>query len=252
MKKAKIHLAYPANGNSMSRAMLNPSVFLPWLLLGLLPGLVSGQNVSVDEGAFRLTLNGEVVGREEFSIRRVGRGNEVRLILRGTVEMDLPEGRRTLTPAMEATGQDMVVTAYQLKVAGTLSSEIYVTLSGRRYMAKVLSTRGEEVREFRAGPGSIILDQDIAHQHHLLLPFTGRAEGVSLTVLSPEAGSQTRMTLSLVGQEEVRVGTELIQGRHFRLEGEDASREVWVDEQGRVLRVAIPSRGYVAERESLG
>jgi hypothetical protein len=153
---------------------------------------------------------------------------------------------------MEATGDEMTVTAYQLRVEGFRQSEIYVTRSGRRYLAKVLSSRGEEVREFRAGPGSIILDRDIAHQYHLLLPFLNGPEAVSLTILSPEAGQQMRMTLSRIGSEEVRVGTDLVQGRHYRLEGEDASRDVWFDEQGRVLRVAIPSTGYVAERESVG
>ena len=60
------------------------------------------------------------------------------------------------------------------------------------------------------------------------------------------------MAFALVGEEEVRVGTNLIQGRHFRLEGGEASRDLWFDAQGRILRVEIPSRGYTAERESLG
>jgi len=218
----------------------------------VLPAVLSGQNVSVDEGAFRLTVNGEVVGREEFSIRRVGRGDEARLILRGTVEMDSPDGHLSLVPAMEAAGEEMAVTAYQLKVTGSGTSEIYVTRTGRRYMAKVISTEGEEVREFRAGPGSILLDRDVAHQYYLLLPFLDRSDGVSLTVLSPLAGEQTRLTLRRVGEEEVRIGTELIQGRHYRLEGGEDSRDVWFDEQGRILKVAFPSRGYLAERESLG
>lgn len=218
----------------------------------VLPAVLSGQNVSVDEGAFRLTVNGEVVGREEFSIRRVGRGNEARLILRGTVEMDSPDGHLSLVPAMEAAGDEMAVTAYQLKVTGSGPSEIYVTRTGRRYMAKVISTEGEEVREFRAGPGSILLDRYVAHQHYLILPFLDRSDAVSLTVLSPLSGEQTRMTLRLVGEEEVRIGTELIQGRHYRLEGGEESRDVWLDEQGRILKVTFPSRGYLAERESLG
>lgn len=221
-------------------------------IIAATPGLLSGQNVSVDEGAFRLTVNGEFVGREEFSIRRVGMGEEARLILRGTIEMNLPEGRLSLTPAMEAAGGDMAVTAYQLKVAGARASEIYVSRSGRRYLAKVISSRGEEVREFRAGPGSILLDRDVAHQHHLLLPFLNDPDAVSLTVLEPEAGQQLRMTLSFVGDEEVRVGTEMIQGRHYRLVGGENSRDIWFDNQGRVLRVAVPQRGYLAERESLG
>jgi hypothetical protein len=221
-------------------------------LLSVAPGLLSGQNVLVDEGSFRLTLNGQMVGREEFSIRRVGMGEEARLILRGSVEMALPDGRRTLTPAMEATGGDMAVTAHQLKVAGAKNSEIYVSRSGRRYLAKVISAQGEEVREFRAGPGSILLDRDVAHQYYLLLPFLNGGPDLSLTVLEPEAGQQVRMTLSFVADEEVRVGTELIQGRHYRMAGGEVTRDIWFDGQGRVLRVAVPQRGYLAERESLG
>jgi hypothetical protein len=232
--------------------MINPVRAFAAFLFSVAPGLLSGQNVLVDEGAFRLTVNGEVVGREEFSIRRVGMGEEARLILRGAVEMDLPGGRRVLTPAMEATAGDMTVTAYQLKVTGATGSEIYVSRSGRRYLAKVISPRGEEVREFRAGPGSILLDRDVAHQHYLLLPFLNGGSDVSLTVLEPEAGQQVRMTLTFQGDEEVRVGTELIQGRHYRLTGGESTREIWLDGQGRVLRVAVAEQGYLAERESLG
>jgi hypothetical protein len=218
----------------------------------VLPAFLSGQNVPVDEGAFRLTVNGEVVGREDFSIRRVGRGSEARLILMGSVEMDLPDGRQSFSPAMEAGGQEMAVTAYQLRVTGARNVEIYVTRSDRRYMAKVISPEGEEVREFRAGPGSILLDREVAHQNYLLLPFLDRPDAVSLTVLSPLAGEQTRMTLRMVGEEEVRIGTELVRGRHYRLEGGEDSRDVWFDDQGRILKVALPARGYLAERESLG
>jgi hypothetical protein len=232
--------------------MPKPLLTVILILISTLPAPGSAQNVSVDEGSFRIHMGDQTVGREEFSIRRVGRGEEARLILRGTVEIDLPDGHISLAPAMEATGEDMTVTAYQLKISGTRESDIYVTRSGRRYMAKVLSGAGEEVREFRAGPGSVLMDWNVAHHHHLLLPFLNGPDQVSLTLLSPEAGEQVRMTLSRVGEEEVRVGTELVQGRHFRLDGEAPPREIWFDEQGRVLRVAVPSTGYLAERESLG
>lgn len=221
------------------------------LLLSLIPSPSAGQNVVVDENVFRIILQGEIVGREEFSIRRVGVGRDARVILRGSVELDLPEGRRNLAPAMEASGEDLSPTAYQLKVSGTQPLEVYVSRSERRFLAKVLSSEGEQVREFRAGPGSILLDDLIAHQHHLLVPYLGQDSAVSLTVLSPQTGKQVRMTLRQLGIEEVRVGTELVQGSHFRLEGGEESREIWFDGQGRILRVAVPSLGYVAERESL-
>jgi hypothetical protein len=213
---------------------------------------LSAQNVPVDEGAFRVAVNGEVIGREDFSVRRVGRGNEARLILRATLELDLPAGRRSVTSAMEASGESLAVTAYQMKVTGSRTAEVYVTASGNRFLSKLISPEGEEVREYRAGPGSILLDQHLAHQYHLLQPFLGRTEAVSVSVLAPEAGTQSRMTLSMVGEEEVRIGTDLVRGRHYRLKGPEETREIWFDEQGRILRVAIPARGYLAERESLG
>jgi len=222
-------------------------------ILALLPhASLFGQNVSVDEGAFRVSVNDEVVGREDFSVRRVGRGNEARLILRATLELDLPEGRRSVTSAMEASGESLAVTAYQMKVTGSRTTEVYVTASGNRFLSKVISPEGEEVREYRAGPGSILLDRDLAHQYHLLQPFLGAADGVSVSVLEPGAGTQNRMTVSTVGEEEVRVGTDLVMGRHYRLRGPEDIREIWFDEQGRILRVAIPARGYLAERESVG
>lgn len=221
------------------------------LLLSLMPFPSAGQNVVVDENVFRVTLHGEIIGREDFSIRRVGMGRDARVILRGSVELDLPEGRRHLSPALEASGGDLSPTAYQLKISGSRSMEVFVSRSGSRFLAKVISSEGEQVREFRAGPGSILLDDLIAHQHHLLLPYLNQDSAVSLSVLSPRTGTQVRMTLMEMGPEEVRVGTELVQGTHFRLEGGEGSHEIWFDDQGRILRVAVPARGYVAERESL-
>jgi len=237
----------------MTLSLLRSDLALPaFLALILLPSQGQSQNVVVDEGAFRILLQGEIVGREEFSIRRLGVGTDARVILRGSVELDLPGGRSNLAPAMELSGGDLSPAAYQLKVTGTRTEEVYVSRSGRRFLAKSLSPEGEQVREYRAGPGSILLDPYVAHQYHQLVPFLSRDSDTSLTVLSPRTGEQIRMTLRRVGEEEVRVGTDLILGSHLRLEGEGSARDIWFDDRGRILRVAIPGQGYVAERESLG
>jgi hypothetical protein len=98
----------------------------------------------------------------------------------------------------------------------------------------------------------VLLDEWVAHHHYLLTPFLDEGGPVSLTVLSPRAGRQFRVTFALVGEEEVRVGEGLVSdARHFRLEGSQSPRDIWFDPQGRVLRIEIPSEGYLAERESL-
>ncbi len=227
--------------------------FAPALMLLMLQSsLLGAQNISVDEAAFRIYLNGGVVGREEFSIRQIGPVAERRTILRGTVELALPGGAVSLAPAMDVQGGTLAVSDYQIKVSGGESTDIYVTVSGNRYLARIVSASGEQLREFRAGSGSVLLDDGVVHHHHLLTPFLEDGSPVSLTVLTPRAGQQFRMTLSRVGQEELRVAGVLVpDARRYHLEGGENSRDIWFDSQGRILRLEIPSQGYVAERESL-
>lgn len=214
------------------------------------PGDVK-QTVTLDEGAFRLSHDQEFAGREEFVIQRSGRGDRAQVILRGTVRMDLPRGQRSMAPALKASGPDLRVTDYQIKVSGDRSTEVYLTRDGRRFMAKIISPEGEQLREFRAGPGSVILDPYVAHQYYLLSPLLEAEAAVSVNILSPRETEQLRGTLTQVGEEEVRVGTELVMGRHFRLDVAGEARHIWFDGQGRVLKVEIPSLAYLAEREAL-
>lgn len=225
---------------------------IPFLLVFVsLPVSLGGQSVSVDENAFRIYLNGQAAGNENFSIRQIGPAGQHRIILRGTVELDLPDGVVHLAPAMDVHGQDLTVSDYQIKVTGTETTDIIVSVSGNRFLARIVSSGGEQLREFRAGSGSILLDDDVVHHHHLLTPYLNEGSAVSLTVLSPRTAQQQRMTLSLVGQEEIRVGGVLVAGaRRFHLEGGEHPRDIWFDEQGRILRLEIPSKGLIAERES--
>jgi hypothetical protein len=222
------------------------------LFLALAPAVADAQNVSVDESAFRIYRNGEPVGKEEFSIRRIGRGVEQRLILHGTVDLSGPEGNITLAPAMGVRAGSLSVLDYQIKVAGAETTDIFVTVSGNRFLARTLSSEGEQLREFRAGSGSVLLDEGVVHHHYLLAAFIEGEATVSVNVLTPRAGTQQRMTLSFEGEEEIRIGGSLVPGaRRFHLEGGDASRDIWLDDQGRILRLEIPSQGYLAERESI-
>ena len=232
----------------MNLRILAPTLFL----LAVQPSQIHCQNVSLDENAFRIYLDGELIGREEFSIRQIGPLDQQRIILRGSVDLDLSEGKIELAPAMDVQGEAMAVSDYQIKVSGTETTDIFVSVSGNRYLARVVSLAGEQLREFRTGPGSVLLDDGVVHHHYLLNPFLENDSAVSLTVLTPRAGRQQRMTLSLVGEEEIRVGGVLISdARRFHLDGGDHPRDIWFDSQGRILRVEIPSQGYLAERESL-
>jgi len=223
-----------------------------FLLLAVASPRALAQNVTVDENAFRIYLDGQEVGREEFSIRQIGPRGQQRMVLRGNVTMEGPAGRTEIAPFMEVQGEKLGVSTYQIKVSGTESTDVFVRVSGNRYLARILSSAGEQLREFRAGPGSVLLDEGVVHHHYLLNPFLDEESAVSLTVLVPRGPLQERRTLSLVGEEEIRVGGVLVQdARRFHLEGGDHPRDIWFDSQGRILRLEIPSRSLLAERETL-
>jgi hypothetical protein len=221
------------------------------LLISVLLAPLSGQNVGLDQGTFRISLNGKQVGQEEFSISRVGMGAQARVILRGSVDLSTDSGELSLAPAMDARGPELAVATYQIKVSGSETTEIYVGLNGSRFQARVISAQGEQLREFRAGPGSVLLDQFVAHQNYLLTPHLDENATVSLNILTPRESRQVRMNLTFVGADEVRVGNSLYPCRHFRLEGGEGARDIWFDDQGRVLKVEIPSLGYLAERDAV-
>ncbi len=232
----------------MQRRTYLPILFLASLLWA--PG-VAAQNFAVDEGTFLLFENGREVGTETFTIRRSGTGAEARWIARGVVEIAGSASSRSMAPALEAQGDALTLAAYQLKVSGDQQEEIYVSLSGRRYLAKVVSDEGEQMREFRAGPGMLLLEDGVVHQYFLLRPYL-ESDGATLTVLIPRRSRQIRMSLVRIGVETIPMpGGVSVQARHFRLESGDDIREVWFDEQDRVLRVEIPGAGFRADRQDV-
>lgn len=215
----------------------------------LAPTGAPAQTVTLDEGTFDLFRGGDQIGTETFAIRRSGTGEDAVVVAHATVEMELPEGMRTLAPALEATGREMALSAYQVKVSGDQEAEVYLTLSGRRFVARITTEAGEREQEFRATPGALLLEEGVAHQYYFLRPFLD-ALPTQVAVIMPREGSQLGMQVSSLGQETVRIGGQSIEARHLRLDAGGEVREVWVDEQGRVLRVVVPATGFRAERQA--
>lgn len=217
----------------------------------VLPGFtgeVAAQSTSLDEGRFTLTRDGEPAGTETFSIRQTGEGTAARIIAQAQIRLRTPDGTLEMAPALQASGADMAISAYQIKVSGGNAEEIYVTLGERRFLTRVVSEEGERQREYRANPGTVLLDLGVAHQYF----FLGRRieEGASrISVIIPRDGRQIEMQITEVGNVTLSIGGEAVEARHIRLEGGDEVREVWIDSLHRVLRATNPGTGYLADRQ---
>jgi len=111
-----------------------------------------------------------------------------------------------------------------------------------------LTASGEAQREFPASDRTVLLEREVVLLYYLLGPWADASEPVTITVLDPRTSRQTRMRVIPSGRETVRVGMTQIEAAWLRLEGGDGERHVWIDDQGRVLRVRLPDAGFLARR----
>lgn len=226
------------------------------LQLVVLGALVGGsaapllaQGVVIDQGQFAIRIDGQSAGTEDFVIRRASLGLGAAFFANGVVSLSGAGEASEVRPLLRATPPDGQAESYQVVVTGGGAMELRLARSGRRYVATIRSAVGDEDREFQARPETRILDLGVAHHHYFVRDVR---EDRSFHVVEPRSRSQYTLTATSRTEEELRVGPNLIQARRVDFssdEGDD--RTVWYDRQGRVVRVEIPARRYVAERTDL-
>jgi hypothetical protein len=101
------------------------------------------------------------------------------------------------------------------------------------------------MREYLVSEGAIVVDEGIAHHYY----FLGRRAGDGrVPIVIPQDSRQVVAEVVRGGQEAVSVGGRSMQGSRMTVRADGTERIVWLDGEGRVLRVEVPSRQYVAER----
>jgi hypothetical protein len=92
----------------------------------------------------------------------------------------------------------------------------------------------------------VILEPGLLHQL-FFLPLGAR--NGSLQVLEPGAAHVSNVVLTLKGLDNIRVGGKPLTATRYSLAGLAAETDFWIDAQGRLLRVDVPSQGLSATRE---
>lgn len=210
-----------------------------------LVGIAGAQAPRVqDQGSLTITINGQRAGREDFRIAVTPRGGTMEYLATATVDY----GDRRLEPALRADSVGVPM-SYQVSLRGTEGGpERWVgQISRGRVSAQIHSSRGPAAREYIVSDGAIIVDDDVFHQYAFVARH--RDEG-AVTILVPRRNTQMRLRIATAGAESVQIGTQEIDATHVVLtEPSGARREVWVDGEGRLLKVSIPARGIVALRD---
>jgi len=195
-----------------------------------------------DEGSFTIMVAGRTVGRENFRITVVPRGESVVYLAKAEVAF----GDRKISPELHTDGNGAAID-YKVTRSGD-STEVWDgAISRGRLSTRITTERGPAAREFIVPAGAMILDDDLVHQLYFIVR---RTRSGRVPVVIPHQNTQVSLTVTTVGNEPLQVGTAEVASTHVQVvEPGGARRDVWVDATGRVLRVEDPSRRLVAMRD---
>lgn len=203
-------------------------------LLGAAPLSLAAQALVLDEGTFSLFVNGERIGREDFSLRAargagsgyIGQGN----LLNG-------EQRRTVVLTVDSAGAPL---RFQLdtRELGKVTASVAGQQERQIWSSRIVRGGVESARESRLPPDTFIAEMGVIHQLWFVLRF---GEGRPVTLLSPSGPTQLRVVLEEQAPDRVALGLREFVARRWvlrRLEDGIVLWELWTDPAGRLLKAA--------------
>jgi hypothetical protein len=213
------------------------------------PAAAPSQVTVVDEGGFTISRAGTRIGRETFTIRRTsGPGGDV-YVANATVEVEAER----LSPALRA-DESFAPLAYQLEVrsGGEVSERLRAIVGRGRISAQVKTAKGESTKEYIVSDAALVLDDNVFHQYYFLARRSPATGSTTVPVVIPQRNTQVVMRVSSQGSDPVSIGGKSTEARVLVLtEPGGGTRHIWVDPQGRVLKVSLDARGVTALRDEL-
>jgi hypothetical protein len=196
------------------------------MIASILAGLLLLAPVVTESGRFTIKQNGKTIGTEEFSIRKKDNGYSVE----GRTRLDGDPA--TLTSRMEL-DESLIPTTYEYsRGKGT----IRVTVDTKTSSELTIIENGQDSStNFYYPPAASIVDNNFFH-HYLILLYRVKSVEQSLAIFVPQDMQ--------VGLAKVKSTGKLT----YALEVGAVKLEATVDEQGRLLRLAIPAAKVVVER----
>jgi hypothetical protein len=187
--------------------------------------LLLGPVVS-EAGRFTIKQNGRTIGTEEFSIRAHDNGYTVE----GRTRLDGESG--SLTSRMEL-DKSLNPTSYEYsRGKGTIRVAVDPKRTGELF---IVENGQESATDFRYPPGASIIDNNFFH-HYMVLLYRLRLPEETFAIFVPQ-----EMQVGLAKVKSLGKGTYSLDVGMIKL-------EATVDDQGRLLRLAVPSAKVVVER----
>jgi hypothetical protein len=197
-----------------------------------------------DKGKFKILVNGQPAGTEEFSLSANG-GN---WIARGNAEIQTPQGATHVTGNLELR-PDGVPVRYEWTMQGAKKASSTIVFNG--------ATANVELRMEGARPYTqqftfnsdrvVVLDNNMYDQYAILarLYDWDKKGAQTFSVIVPQEMTPGNVTVESLGKQDTGSGEKLEQ---LRVKTEDIEINLFVDGQ-RLVRIVSPSANAEIVRE---
>ena len=205
------------------------------------------QVATVDEGSFTIVRGGATVGREEFRILRQPAGGGSEYVARALAAY----GDRRIAPALQTDAAGLP-RRYQVEVRNgrTVEQRLTGQLVRAHFATQTQTGTSEAARTYLVSDTTVIVDDELFHQYFFLALHRKPGGEARVPVLVPRRNVHGRMRVQEAGADRLTLGARTVDATRLEVtEPGGRVRTVWVDAAGRVLRVASPSEGLVAQRD---
>ena len=198
-----------------------------------------------DKGKFRILLDGQLVGTEEFEISPAGREWQAR----GSTHITPPGGTPTHVQGTLRLAADGSPTRYEWSTQGEKKASAIVTFRGPVANVTLLLQNSQPFEQLFSFDSSriMILDNNLYHQYAILARLYDWSARGSQTfpVLIPQEMTPGSITVESLGPQSVEGKTlELL-----RVRTSDLEIDLYLDSARRLLQISVPSSKALILRE---
>lgn len=205
---------------------------------------VVAQTQILDRGVLLVMRDGDVVGREEFAVRRgTSSATMAGFTLASTAFYPATRPEHTLVSVVEI-GPDSFPQSSRFERGNGETFRVATGIGPRRIAVRRVTASGESAREYPARDRALIVDDSVFVVFAVRPPIGGAARRLTMP---GELGNAVTVTDLGVGPTTVRGRSVELQ--HIRLEGAAGGISAWYDAEGRLMKIAWPGRRLTVVRE---
>lgn len=197
-----------------------------------------------EKGKFKIFVNGQQVGKEEFEIGSSGAD----WIVHGNSEIQSPQGNTHVAGTLTLKA-DGTPTHYQWSMQGPKKASAEIAFKGTVADVELhLENARPYTQQFTFNsPQVVVLDNNLYHQYVVLahLYDWNKKGSQSFAVLVPQEMTPGNVTVDSLGKQDVGGGIKL---EELRVKTEDLELDLYLDGQ-KLVRIVAPSSNAEIVRE---